>query len=308
MAHAALSRWLAHLASERRLSTRTLEAYGRDVRQWLLFVAEESGREPDVSDLIAARAADIRRFLAARRNDGQVTSRSLNRQLSALRSFLRFLSQQSGQDAAGIWLVRSARAGRSLPRPIAAPQARELCAAETHAGEGEAWIQARNAAVLALLYGSGLRISEALGLTGEAWQMARTTGQLRITGKGGRQRMVPVVGSAVEAVEAYLAACPFAVKAAEPMFRGARGGVLSPRIIQGVVATARGALGLPDSATPHALRHSFASHILARGGDLRAIQQLLGHASLGTTQVYTSVDAGRLGVAHRLHHPRARQA
>jgi integrase/recombinase XerC len=308
MAHAALSRWLSHLASERRLSARTLEAYGRDVRQWIMFVAADAGREASVDVLIGSRAADIRRFLAQRRHSGSVTSRSLNRQLSALRSFLRFLSQQAGTDAAGIWLVRSAKVGRSLPRPIAAAQARALCAPETHAGESEPWIQARNAAVLALLYGSGLRISEALALTAEAWSLARASGQLRITGKGGKQRLVPVVASAAEAVEAYLSVCPFPVPAVEPIFRGARGGVLSPRIVQGVMAVARGALGLPDSATPHALRHSFASHILARGGDLRAIQQLLGHASLGTTQIYTSVDAGRLGLAHRLHHPRARQA
>lgn len=303
--NAAVSQWLDHLGSERRLADKTLVAYERDVRQFLRFLTMHLGEPPAISDLDRLSPRDFRGFLAERRRAG-AESRSLARGLSGLRSFLGFLERRGDIDATAAGAVRAPRLKRALPKPVRADEALTLVDADS-ALDAEPWIAARNAAVLTLLYGCGLRISEALSLTGRS---APTPGTetLRITGKGGRTRLVPVLPVVGEAVAAYLALCPFTPEPEGPLFLGARGGPLSPRIVQYAMARLRGALGLPDSATPHALRHSFATHLLAGGGDLRTIQELLGHASLSTTQVYTEVDEARLLAAYDTAHPRGRRA
>jgi integrase/recombinase XerC len=243
--------------------------------------------------------------MANRRSQG-VESRSLLRSLAGIRSFARFLERQGKIGASAFVNVRSPKTPRSLPKPIGAREAIALAGTEARAGENrEPWILARDAAVLALLYGSGLRISEALGLRRAEAPIGRAD-SLTIIGKGQKTRMVPVIATVRTAVEEYLSLCPWALAPDGPLFVGAKGGPLSPRILQLTVERMRGALGMPDSATPHALRHSFATHLLARGGELRAIQELLGHASLSTTQVYTAVDSSRLLDAYRSAHPRAR--
>lgn len=299
-----LTRWLARLADERRLSPKTCEAYMRDVTQFLGFLGVEPGAGVDkrVKNL---EAGDIRAFMAKRREDG-VGSRSLMRQLAGLRSYLRFLEREGLADASALAALRGPKVPRLLPKPVSAKTALRLVDPEERADETRApWILARDAAVMTLLYGCGLRISEALGL------LARDCPEngfetLRITGKGGRTRIVPVIGPVIEALAAYRAQCPYRLEPNKPLFRGARGGPLSPRIIQLAMERLRGSLGLPDTATPHALRHSFATHLLTRGGDLRAIQELLGHASLSTTQIYTDVDGAMLLKAFDEAHPRAR--
>jgi integrase/recombinase XerC len=295
----ALMSWLRHLAGERRVSPKTLEAYGRDIRQFLSFLATQ----PD-ADLSRLKAADLRAFMAARRAIG-IGSRSLMRQLAAIRSFLRYLEQEGHVDASALALIRGPKLSKSLPKPISAPNARQMIAMETRMdGHQDTWILARDAAVLSLLYGCGLRISEALSLTMEQIPHSAQD-SLRVTGKGQKTRMVPVIPAVKAAIDHYLALCPYACERGTPLFRGARGGPLNPRLIQKAVEQMRGSLGLPDSATPHALRHSFATHLLARGGDLRAIQELLGHASLSTTQIYTEVDQARLLSVFDSTHPRA---
>lgn len=303
----AAAEWLASLAKERRLSPKTVEAYGRDLRQFLVFLTAHLGEPPSVAAILALKPLDIRAFLAARRMD-RVQSRSLMRQLAALRSFARHLEREGHGTASAFAAVRTPKVDKTLPRPLSAAAAVAVTEAETRAGEArKPWILARDAAVLSLLYGSGLRISEALGLRRRD---APVNGldAVTVTGKGGKTRSVPVIAPIREAVEEYLRLCPYGLKPEDPLFVGARGGPLSPRIIQLAVEELRGALGLPDSATPHALRHSFATHLLARGGDLRGIQELLGHASLSTTQLYTKVDASRLMEAFDAAHPRARTA
>ena len=295
--------WLDMLAKERRASPKTVEAYGRDVGQFLRFCAE-AGLARDCEDLSQLAPADIRAFLAARREAG-VGNRSLSRQIAALRGFARFLEREAGIRCEALFAIRAPKAPRSLPRPVAPAPAQALCDPEWgEDGIRAPWIAVRDAAVLALLYGCGLRISEALSLRGHDIG-ALEEGTITVVGKGGRARMVPALPQVGERVREYLAQCPYAVKPDEAIFRGARGGPLSARIIQATVERLRGALGLPASATPHALRHAFATHLLARGGDLRAIQELLGHASLSTTQVYTAVDTRRLLDAYRNAHPRA---
>ena len=299
---ALLVRWLAALAHELRASPKTVEAYGRDLRQFLAFLAERSF-PTDSAKLSGLSAAEIRAFLALRREAG-VGNRSLARQIAALRGFARFLERETGIRCEALFTIRAPKAPRSLPRPVAAATARAMCEPQTiEDGAREPWIAWRDAAVLTLLYGCGLRISEALSLCGR--DLADLgAGRLTVVGKGGRARSLPAIAAVGEAVRLYLSQCPFAPKPDEAIFRGARGGPLSPRIIQATVARLRGGLGLPDSATPHALRHAFATHLLTRGGDLRAIQELLGHASLSTTQVYTAVDTRRLLDAYRNAHPR----
>jgi integrase/recombinase XerC len=243
--------------------------------------------------------------MAARRRDG-VESRTLMRQLAALRSFGRHLEREGHGAISALAAIRGPRLGKGLPKPLPAAAARAMTDADTRAGDPRAdWILARDAAVLALLYGAGLRIAEALGISRED---APTGGTEFVTvlGKGGKTRSVPVIEPVRRAIEAYLELCPYPLPAKGPLFVGARGGPLSPRIIQLAVAGLRGALGLPETATPHALRHSFATHLLARGGELRSIQELLGHASLSTTQIYTQVDSARLMAAYDAAHPRAR--
>jgi integrase/recombinase XerC len=297
------ARWLQSLAHERRASPKTVEAYGRDLRQFLAFL-EEGQKGADAAGLAALGAADIRSFLDERREKG-VGNRTLARQVAALRGFARFLERESGIRCEALFGMRAPKAPRSLPRPVAAEPARSLCDADmVDDGAHAPWIAWRDAAVLTLLYGCGLRISEALSLCGRDLA-ALESGRLTVTGKGGRARSLPVLAQVRDAVRLYLSHCPYAMKPSEPLFRGARGGALSPRLIQATMTRMRGVLGLPDSATPHALRHAFATHLLTRGGELRAIQELLGHASLSTTQIYTAVDSRRLIDAYRNAHPRA---
>jgi integrase/recombinase XerC len=248
---------------------------------------------------------DIRSFLAARRIQ-QVQSRSLMRQLAALRSFARHLEREGHGTASAFAAIRTPKVAKNLPRPLSAAAAVAVTNRETRPDDTKKpWILARDAAVLSLLYGAGLRISEALGLQRRDAPI-HGADTVTVTGKGAKVRSVPVIAVVQQAVEEYLRLCPYALVPEGPLFVGARGGPLSPRIIQLAVEELRGALGLPDSATPHALRHSFATHLLARGGDLRGIQELLGHASLSTTQLYTKVDAARLMEAFDAAHPRAR--
>jgi integrase/recombinase XerC len=296
--------WLQSLARERRLSPKTVEAYGRDLRQFLAFLTLHLAEPPTVAAIVALKPLDIRSFLAARRADG-IESRSLMRQLAALRSFARYLEREGFGSASAFAALRSPKVAKGLPRPVSASAAVALADRETRAGEArEPWVLARDAAVLALLYGAGLRISEALAIKREDAPIGGID-VVTVTGKGNKTRTVPVIAPIRDAVNEYLRLCPTTLPLRGPLFIGVRGGPLSPRIIQLAVAELRGVLGLPDTATPHALRHSFATHLLARGGELRAIQELLGHASLSTTQIYTKVDATRLLAAYEAAHPRA---
>ncbi len=301
---AAAAAWLHHLAGERRLSARTIEAYSRDARQFLAFLTERFGAPPGIADFTDCAPGDLRAFLASRRAEG-IEGRSLQRALSALKSLARHIAREGGETAAALGAVRAPKAARRLPRPLSAPDAKAVTTTWPREGEArEPWVLARDAAVLALCYGAGLRISEALSIR-RADAPVGETDAVTIVGKGHKTRSAPIILPVRKAVEDYLALCPFALAPAGPLFVGAKGGPLSPRIVQLAMAWMRGALGLPDSATPHALRHSFATHLLARGGDLRTIQDLLGHASLSTTQVYTGVDSARLLAAYRSAHPRA---
>lgn len=298
-------RWLSHLAAERRASVHTLDAYAGDLRQFFAFLRDHFAQTPDLTCFSALAPADLRAFMSNMRCGG-VESRSLLRKLSALRSFARHLERAGKGKAAVFSAVRTPKIGRSIPKPLPAAAARELTGPALRAGEERpAWVLARDAAVLSLLYGAGLRISEALSIR----RADAPTGEidvLTVVGKGRKTRTVPVIAPVRAAIDAYLAICPFPLPAQGALFRGERGGALSPRIIQLAMERLRGALGLPETATPHALRHSFASHLLARGGDLRTIQELLGHASLSSTQIYTAVDGARLLEAYRSAHPRAR--
>ena len=293
--------WIDNLRHERRLSDKTLDAYQRDLRQFLGFLTDHLGGAPDIEDISDLRPSDMRAFLARRRQGG-VGARTLGRSLAGIRSFLRFLERRGLANAAGINAMHAPRQPKSLPKPLSDQQAVAVTDSREQLAE-EPWVAARNAAVMTLLYGCGLRISEALGL--RPVDLPGDTGALQITGKGGKMRLVPLLPAAIEAVKTYQKLCPWHLDAEEPLFRGVRGGPLQPAIIQREMQKLRGALGLPDTATPHALRHSFATHLLAAGGDLRAIQELLGHASLSTTQVYTGVDTTRLLDAYRQAHPRA---
>jgi integrase/recombinase XerC len=301
---AAAIAWLRHLSHERRLSARTIEAYGRDARQFLAFLEQRFGAPPAIGDFTDCAPGDLRAFLAQRRAEG-VEGRSLQRALSALKSLARHIARESGQTAAALGSVRAPKASRRLPRPLSAPDAKALTTTALRDGEArEPWVLARDAAVLALCYGAGLRISEALSIRHADAPIGETE-SVTIVGKGQKSRSAPIIAPVRKAVEDYLSICPFALKPAGPLFVGAKGGPLSPRIVQLAMARMRGALGLPETATPHALRHSFATHLLARGGDLRTIQDLLGHASLSTTQVYTGIDSARLLAAYKSAHPRA---
>ncbi|CAN0655069.1 Tyrosine recombinase XerC [Nitratireductor aquimarinus] len=294
--------WLAALAGERRLSALTVDAYERDTRQFLQFLTGHCGDAPGLSDIAELRPADLRAFLAFRRGNG-AGARTLGRGLAGVRSFLRYLERRGLVNAAAAAALKAPRAPRALPKPLTAVDARKVASGSGQLAE-EPWIAARNAAVFTLLYGAGLRISEALGLLCSQVADMRQ-GALRITGKGGKTRLVPVLPVTVEAVAEYQRLCPWHGEADKPLFRGARGGALQPAIIQREMKRMRSALNLPETATPHALRHSFATHLLGRGGDLRAIQELLGHASLSTTQVYTGVDTARLLEIYDAAHPRA---
>jgi integrase/recombinase XerC len=299
---AEIASWLRHLGAERRLSAKTLEAYQRDVLQFLAFLAEHLGGAPSLRELAALTPADVRAFMAARRADG-IGSRSLMRALAGTRAFARFLERNGKGKVGALSAVRAPKIGKTLPRPLAVSGARAVADPDIAAGDGrEPWIHARDAAVLGLLYGCGLRISEALGVKRAEFGAGDV---LTVIGKGRKQRMVPLIPQVKQLIADYIVLCPFDLPGEGPLFIGAKGGPLSPRVVQLAMARLRGALGLAETATPHALRHSFATHLLARGGDLRSIQELLGHASLSTTQIYTEVDTDRLIAAYRSAHPRA---
>ncbi|HEY1475305.1 MAG TPA: tyrosine recombinase XerC [Pseudolabrys sp.] len=299
---AEVARWLRFLGAERRMSPKTLEAYQRDVGQFLDFLAGHLGGAPSLKALARLSPADVRAFMAARRSDG-LSSRSLMRVLAGARSFARFLERNGKGKVGALSAVRAPKIGKTLPKPLTIPAAKRIADTDLRAGETcEPWIIARDAAVLGLLYGSGLRISEALSLKRKD---AGANDTLTVTGKGNKTRMVPVLPQIGKLIADYVALCPIDLPADGALFVGARGGSLSPRVVQLAMARLRGALGLPETATPHALRHSFATHLLARGGDLRAIQELLGHASLSTTQIYTAVDSERLLEVYASAHPRA---
>jgi integrase/recombinase XerC len=300
-----LEQWLAYLSSERRMSPKTVEAYARDVRQFLDFLCGHLGGRITLSALARLKPLDVRAYMAARRGEG-IGSRSLMRMLAGARSFARFLERNGKGKVGALAAVRTPKLPKTLPKPLPIAAAKRIAETELRAGEErESWILARDAAVLALLYGCGLRISEALGLKRKDFAAPGPGDAITVTGKGNKARMVPVLAQVAALVAEYVSLCPYAPPADGPLFVGAKGGPLSARVVQLAMARLRGALGLPETATPHALRHSFATHLLARGGDLRAIQELLGHASLSTTQVYTAVDTERLMEVYRSAHPRA---
>ena len=300
----ALAAWLVHLSDERRLSPRTLEAYGRIGRTWLAFLERHRGGAPlTIRDLGETTAAEIRAHLAERRSgETPLNARSLSQTLSAIRTLHGFLDRRLGVPTPQLTLVRGPKVRASLPRPVTPDQAMELAREPEADPDAEPWEAARDRAVLTLLYGCGLRISEALSLTRRDAPLGET---LRIVGKGGKTRIAPVLPAVRAAVDDYLALSPFPSAPDAPLFRARRGGALSPRHVQATVQRLRGRLGLPASTTPHALRHSFATHLLGAGADLRSIQELLGHASLSTTQRYTAVDSARLMAAYAAAHPRA---
>jgi integrase/recombinase XerC len=274
------------------------------LRQCLDFLCTHWGERVTLARFAALEASDVRAFMAMRRSD-DISGRSLMRALAGLRSFGRFLEREGQGKVGALSAIRAPKVAKSLPKPIQIAAAKRLADADERAGEErETWILVRDAAVMALLYGSGLRISEALGLKRRDVPRPGEGDVLIVTGKGNKTRMVPVLQNVLALVAEYVAMCPHPLAPEGPIFVGARGGPLSPRIIQLAMERLRGALGLPDSATPHALRHSFATHLLSRGGDLRAIQELLGHASLSTTQIYTGIDSERLLEVYASAHPR----
>ncbi|WP_418895821.1 tyrosine recombinase XerC [Sandaracinobacteroides sayramensis] len=291
--------WLASLRNERRLSVHTLRAYGATLDRFLAHLNVAHGRPADLALLESLTAADYRGFLAARRTEG-LANISAARELSALRSFAAHVRERHGATLTGLDGIASPKVKKSLPRPIAPADARAL-AETTGEFHDEPWIQARDTAVLLLLYGSGLRIGEALALTGAILPLRET---LTILGKGRKERTIVLLPPVRAAIERYARLCPYPASKDAPLFRGAKGGALAGGVLRATLRKARVALGLPESATPHALRHSFASHLLARGADLRTIQELLGHASLGSTQIYTSIDSARLLDVYKSAHPR----
>ena len=302
---AEIGRWLAYLGSERRMSPKTLEAYERDVSQFLAFLTDHLGGSPGLKALARLTPADVRAFMASRRAGG-AGSRTLMRGLAGTRSFARFLERDGKGKVGALAAIRAPKLARGLPKPLAVKDAKRITDADLRDGDTRApWIAARDAAVLGLLYGSGLRIAEALSLTREQAPRPDTGDAITVTGKGNKARMVPVLPQVAKLIADYVALCPLDLPPNGPLFVGARGSPLLPRIVQLAMARMRGALGLPDTATPHTLRHSFATHLLARGGDLRSIQELLGHASLSTTQIYTAVDSERLLEVYATAHPRA---
>lgn len=296
----ALAGWLRHLRALDGAAEKTVTAYARDVTGYLAFLAVHRGGAEGVAALTTLPASDLRAWMAQERARG-VSARSLARSLSAVKNFTRWLADRDGQDATTILSARGPKYRRKLPRPLSEDGARAMIDSVGDQAR-EDWVAARDRAVVTLLYGCGLRISEALGLTGAEKVLPEV---LRITGKGGKTRLVPVLPVARAAVEDYVRLCPFDLEAEGALFRGARGGPLNARLIALVMERTRMQLGLPATATPHALRHSFATHLLSAGGDLRAIQELLGHASLSTTQAYTAVDAARLMEVYEKAHPRA---
>lgn len=303
-AQKALQLFLAHLAGERRLSDKTVSAYQRDITSFIGFLRGHLETSVTLTVLAKASARDFRAYLAfRRRGDTPLSAASIARHLSALRTFYRYLERRWGVTNDALALIKGPRAKRPLPKPLSLSGAKDLINAGSF-DQTNPWVDARNIAVMTLLYGAGLRISEALSLT---WGDLPLGDTLTVTGKGGKMRRVPLLPRVQEAVAHYAQLTPTSYADNTPLFRGLRGGPLQPAIIQLEIRKLRHFLGLPDSATPHALRHSFATHLLARGGDLRTIQQLLGHESLSTTQRYTDVDTAALMRVHKEAHPRARR-
>jgi integrase/recombinase XerC len=296
----ALQEWLDHEKSLKGSAENTVTAYAGDVTEFLAFITGHKGESQGLGALSKITISDMRAWMANSRGAG-VGPRSLARKLSAVKVFYRWLAAREGFEPTAVLLTRSPKFTKKLPRPLAIDAARDMI--ETVEMQPlEPWVAARDAAVVTLLWGCGLRISEALALKGIDAPLPQV---MRIIGKGGKERIVPVVDAARAAVDAYVKACPHMLTDDGPLFRGVRGGVLSPRAIQKAMASARMQLGLPATATPHALRHSFATHLLNAGGDLRTIQELLGHASLSTTQAYTAIDTARLLDVYDNAHPKA---
>lgn len=293
--------WQAWLAAEKRASPHTFDAYSRDLAAFLAFMTEHLGGPPDFAVLAELTPADFRSYLARRASEGKARS-SIARGMSVLRNFFRFLDRSGRVSNAAIGAVRTPRLPRPVPKALAADEALDLLDA-AGAQATAPWIAKRDVALFTLLYGCGLRIGEALGLNQHDTLEADS---LIVTGKGGKQRMAPVLPIVSQAIAEYRAACPFRPPPHGPLFLGARGGRLNPGVVQRQMRRLRAQLALPETATPHALRHSFATHLLAGGGDLRTIQELLGHASLSTTQRYTEVDRARLAAVYDSAHPRAK--
>jgi integrase/recombinase XerC len=289
--------WIKSLAHERRMAAKTIEAYASDFTQFGAFLADHFGEPADIEALTELTLSDFRSFLARRRNTG-IEPRSLARQVSAIKSFFAYAERNDHFHNKAYGAIRAPKLPHAIPRPLNEEKARTLLTDEQH-GQQEAWIAARDKAVLWLLYASGLRISEALSLTPSMLH----DNPMTITGKGNKKRLVPLLPEAQAAIETYLSLCPFPLQRGEPMFRGAKGGPLNARIVQLLMERMRGSLNLPDTATPHALRHSFASHLLGNGADLRVIQDLLGHASLSSTQIYTEVNRTHLLEQYRKAFP-----
>ncbi len=292
--------WLVFLQAERRLAANTIEAYRRDLRQITDYFSRVGAF--DLQTFAALAPRDLRGFLGERKAKG-IEARSLARTTAALKSFCRYLTKNAIADMSSLAGLRTPKLAKTLPRPLTMTQACQLASSEWQNAAADPWITARNQAVFALLYGAGLRISEALSL--KRGDISAATDRLTLTGKGGKARAVPLLRGVVELIEAYCALCPYQMMADEHLFLGAKGGPLKPRMVQREMEVMRGRLGLAPSATPHALRHSFATHLLSRGGDLRSIQELLGHASLSSTQIYTQVDAAQIMDVYRATHPRA---
>lgn len=296
----ALDHWLTSLKAIGGAADNTLTAYRTDLLGYMAFLTRHFGDATGIAPLTRVTVSDMRAWMAFERGRG-VSARSLARALSAVKTFTAWLSEREGFDCTAVLSTRSPKFQKKLPRPLSEDAAVQMIDT-VELQSTKDWIALRDMAVVTLLYGCGLRISEALGLTGTDFPLPDV---LRIRGKGGKERLVPVIDAARAAVAAYVRACPHPVEPDAPLFRGARGGVLSPRLIQKVMQAARMQLGLPASATPHAMRHSFATHLLSAGGDLRAIQELLGHSSLSTTQAYTAVDTARLMEVYDKTHPKA---
>ncbi|WP_367178344.1 tyrosine recombinase XerC [Aquidulcibacter sp.] len=293
--------WMHWLKHERRLAGHTLEAYQRDVDTFLGFLVQHHGEVLTLASLPNLTASDLRAYLSRRRQaNTPFGDRSVARALAGIRSFFSFLDRRRGLSNTSLSFVRGPKIKPALPRPVSSEVAFELI--DLAEDVDEPWIGARDTAVLTLLYGCGLRISEALGLTGAEFPLPST---LRILGKGQKTRLVPTLPVAREAIAAYVKLCPYPIAPDGPLFLGARGGPLRARLVQASMARSRGQLGLPDSATPHALRHAFATHLLQSGGDLRSIQELLGHASLSTTQRYMEIDPAHMIAVFSKAHPRA---
>ena len=293
------ARWDSFLQHDRRRSLHTVRAYVATAHRLIAFLGSYRGEPIDAAALTRIEAADLRAFLAERRRQGLGAS-SAARELSAARQFLLFAAEQQGE-VAQLPRTRAPKRPRTLPRP-AAPEDAVALADDAAENASQAWIGARDLAILLLLYGAGLRVAEAMSLRADVRPIGET---IRVTGKRSKTRVIPIVPAVREAIDDYVRQCPYPLSGSGPLFAGARGGPLSPDLVRRSVRAARKRLGLPDSLTPHALRHSFATHLLARGADLRALQELLGHASLSSTQIYTAVDAARLLDVYRHAHPRA---